>query len=143
MAKFSVMQKVVKQKADIKNISICKLRRIFSTIAPLLQKGGLFLNRIQASDLLTNQRRVLSIRECSYCVKLDRIKCAMLGQLAELEYKAKRISDWRVGGRASRASRLRCDNRPAISGLHPTVRERHGREQRSAIALKPFFGYLN
>ena len=38
---------------------------------------------------------------------------------------------------------LRRDNRPAISGLHPTVRERHGREQRSAIALKPFFGYLN
>ena len=67
----------------------------------------------------------------------------MLGQLAELEYKAKRISDWRVGGRASRASRLRRDNRPAISGLHPTVRERHGREQRSAIALEPFFGYLN
>ena len=64
----------------------------------------------------------------------------MLGQLAELEYKAIRISDWRVGGRASR---LRRDNRPAISGLHPTVRERHGREQRSAIALKPFFGYLN
>ena len=59
----------------------------------------------------------------------------MLGQLAELEYKAKRISDWRVGGRAY--------NRPAISGLHPTVRERHGREQRSAIALKLLFGYLN
>ena len=64
----------------------------------------------------------------------------MLCQLAELKYKANRISDWRVGGRASR---LRRDNRPAISGLHPTVRERHGREQRSAIALKPFFGYLN
>ena len=62
----------------------------------------------------------------------------MVWQLAELEYKAKRISDWRVGGRASRR-----DNRPAISGSHPTVRERHGREQRSAIALKPFFGYLN
>ena len=44
----------------------------------------------------------------------------MVWQLAELEYKAKRISDWRVGGRASRASRLRRDNRPAISGLHPT-----------------------
>ena len=57
----------------------------------------------------------------------------MLGQLAELEYEAKRISDWRVGGR----------NRPAISGLHPTMRERHGREQRSAIALKLLFGYLN
>ena len=67
----------------------------------------------------------------------------MPSHLAEWEYKAKRISDWRVGGRASRASRLRRDNRPAISGLHPTVRERHGREQRSAIALKPFFGYLN
>ena len=53
----------------------------------------------------------------------------MLGQLAELEYEAKIISDWRVGGRAS--------------GLHPTVRERHGREQRSAIALKLIFGYLN
>ena len=41
------------------------------------------------------------------------------------------------------AGRWARDNRPAISGLHPTVRERHGREQRSAIALKPFFGYLN
>ena len=67
----------------------------------------------------------------------------MLGQLAQLEYEAKRIYDWRVGGRASRASRLRRDNRPAISGLHPTMRERHGREQRSAIALKLLFGYLN
>ena len=67
----------------------------------------------------------------------------MLGQSAELEYKAKRISDWRVGGRASRASRLHRDNRPAISGFHPTARERHGREQRSAIALKLIFGYLN
>ena len=64
----------------------------------------------------------------------------MLGQLAEMEYKAKRISYWRVGGRASR---LRRYNRPAISGLHPTARERHGREQRSAIALKLIFGYLN
>ena len=61
----------------------------------------------------------------------------MLGQLAKLEYKAKRISDWRVGG-----SGLRRDNRPAISGLHPTA-ERHGREQPSAIALKLIFGYLN
>ena len=67
----------------------------------------------------------------------------MLGQLAELEYEAKKISDWRVGGRASRASRLRRDNRPAISGFHPTMRERYGREQRSAIALKLLFGYLN
>ena len=64
----------------------------------------------------------------------------MLGQLAEFEYKAKRISDWRVGGRASRLCR---DNRPAISGLHPTARERHGREQWSTIELKLLFGYLN
>ena len=34
------------------------------------------------------------------------------------------------------------DNRSAISGLHPTAHERHGREQRSAIALKLIFGYL-
>ena len=67
----------------------------------------------------------------------------MLGQLAELENKAKRMSDWRVGGRASRASRLRRDNRPAVSGLNPTAPERHGREQRSAIAPKLIFGYLN
>ena len=67
----------------------------------------------------------------------------MLCQLAELEYKVNRISDWRVGGRASRASRLRRDNRPAISGFHPTAHERHGREQRSAIALKLIFGYIN
>ena len=67
----------------------------------------------------------------------------MLGQLTELEYKAKRISDWRVGGRASRASRLRRGNRTAISGLHPTARERHGREERSAIVFKLIFGYLN
>ena len=64
----------------------------------------------------------------------------MVWQLAEPEYKAKRISDWRVGGRASRLCR---DNRPPISGLHPTAHERHGREQRSAIALKLIFGYLN
>ena len=57
-----------------------------------------------------------------------------------IEYKAKRISDWRVGGRASRFCR---DNRPAISGLHPTARERHGREQWSTIELKLLFGYLN
>ena len=67
----------------------------------------------------------------------------MLGQLAELEYKANKISDWRVGGRHSRASRLRRDNRPAVSGLNPTARERYGREQRSAIAPKLIFGYLN
>ena len=59
----------------------------------------------------------------------------MVWQLAEPEYKAKRISDWRVGGR--------CDSRPAISGLHPTAHERHGHERRSAIALKLLFGYLN
>ena len=51
--------------------------------------------------------------------------------------------DWRVGGRALRASRLRLDNRPAISVLYPTAHERHGHEQRSAIALKLLFGYLN
>ena len=51
----------------------------------------------------------------------------MLSQLAELEYKEKRVFD----------------NRPAISGLHPTACERHGREQRSAIALKLIFGYLD
>ena len=44
---------------------------------------------------------------------------------------------------AGRWVRLRRDNRPAISGLHPTVREGHGREQRSTIALKLIFGYLN
>ena len=49
-------------------------------------------------------------------------------QLAETECRAKRISDWRVGGRA---------------GLHPTAHERHGDERRSAIALKLLFGYLN
>ena len=64
----------------------------------------------------------------------------MVWQLAESEYKAKRISDWRIGGRASR---LRRDNRPAISGLHPTAHERHGHEQRSAIELKLLFGYQN
>ena len=67
----------------------------------------------------------------------------MVCQLAEPEYKAKRISDWRVGGRASRASRLRRYNRPAISGLLPTAHERHGHEQRSAIVLKLIFGYIN
>ena len=38
---------------------------------------------------------------------------------------------------------LRRDNRPAISGLHPTAHERHGHEQCSAIGLKLIFGYLN
>ena len=45
-----------------------------------------------------------------------------------------RLADWRIGGG---------DNRPAISRLHPTAHERHRREQRSAIALKLIFGYLN
>ena len=63
--------------------------------------------------------------------------------ISRIGIQSEKISDWRVGGRASRASLLRRDNRPAISGLHPTVRERHGREQRSAIALKLLFGYLN
>ena len=63
----------------------------------------------------------------------------MVWQPAEPEYKAKRISDWRVGGRSSW---LRRDNRPAISGLHPTAHERHGHGQQSAIALKLIFGYL-
>ena len=67
----------------------------------------------------------------------------MLGQLAEWGYKAKRIDDWRVGGCASRASLLRRDNRSGVSGSQPTARERHGREQRSAIALRLIFGYLN
>ena len=39
--------------------------------------------------------------------------------------------------------RLLRDNRLAISGLHPIAHERHCREQRSAIALKLIFGYLN
>ena len=54
-----------------------------------------------------------------------------------------RISNWWVGGRSSRALRLHRNNRPAIPGLHPIARERHGREQRSAIAIKLTFGYLN
>ena len=65
----------------------------------------------------------------------------MVWQIAESENKAKGISDWRVGGRALRASRLRRDNRSAISGLDPTAHERHGHEQRSATALKLLFGY--
>ena len=65
----------------------------------------------------------------------------MVWQPAEPQYKAKRISDWRVGGRASRTSWLRRDNRPAISGLHPTAHETHGHAQRSATPLKLIFGY--
>ena len=60
----------------------------------------------------------------------------MVWQLAEPEYKAKRISEWRVGGRASRASRLRRDSRPAISGLHPTARERRGVNSGPQLRLK-------
>ena len=60
---------------------------------------------------------------------------------AEMELKAERISDWRVGGRASRASRLCRDNRPAVAGLHPAAHRRHGREQRSAKVVKLIFGY--
>ena len=48
-----------------------------------------------------------------------------------------------TGGVAGRASRLCRNNRSAISGLYPTAHERHGREQRSAAALKLLFGYLN
>ena len=67
----------------------------------------------------------------------------MQWQLAELEYKAKRNSDRWVGGHALRPSQLRRDNQPIISGLHPTARERHGREQWSTIVLKLIFGYFN
>ena len=48
-----------------------------------------------------------------------------------MEHKAKKNSEWRVG------------EQPAISGLDPTVHEKHGCEQRSTIALKLIFGYLN
>ena len=54
--------------------------------------------------------------------------------------------NFRLAGRwvrFRRVVRLRRDNRPGISGLHPTAHERHGLEQRSAIALKLIFGYLN
>ena len=61
----------------------------------------------------------------------------MLGQLDEMNTKRK---EFPTGGSVGV---FRRDNRPAISGLHPTARERHGREQRSAIALKLIFGYLN
>ena len=83
---------------------------------PLLQKGWQFLKRISASHLLTNQRRLITFNACTYYVKLNRIKYAMVRQLAEPEYKAKKNSDWRVGGRALRASRLYRDNRPTA---HP------------------------
>ena len=60
----------------------------------------------------------------------------MIWQLAETENKAKGISDPRFLKRIS-------DNRPAISGLHPTAHEGHGHEQWFAIAFKLLFGYLN
>ena len=63
--------------------------------------------------------------------------------ISRIVIQSKKNSKWRVGGRASHASRLRRDNRPAISGLHPTAHERHGYEKRSAIALKLISGYLN
>ena len=66
----------------------------------------------------------------------------MLCQLAELESKVNKISDWWVGWGASRASWFRRNNRPAISGLHPTAHEKHGCEQRYSIVLKPIFGYI-
>ena len=44
---------------------------------------------------------------------------------------------------AGRCVQLRRNNRPAMSGLHPTEHERHVHEQRYAIALKLLFGYLN
>ena len=69
---------------------------------------------------------------------LNKISYAMA--IRRNENEAKKNSDWRICGRASR---LRYDNRPAISGLHPIEHERHGREQWSAIALKLIFGYLN
>ena len=112
-------------------------RGVLSNNCPLLQKEGLSLNMFRASDLLTNKRRLLSFHLCAFYVKLNRKKCAMQWQLAELEYKAKRNSDWRVGGHASRPSQLRHNNQPGISG------ERHGREQWSTIVLKLMFGYLN
>ena len=67
----------------------------------------------------------------------------MLWQLAELGYNTKLISDWRVGGRATRAERLCHDNRLAITGLYPTAHERHGREHLSLIAFQLIIGYLN
>ena len=47
----------------------------------------------------------------------------MLFSLAESEYKVKKISNWRVGRCALRAS-----IRSAISGLHPTALERQAPE---------------
>ena len=49
----------------------------------------------------------------------------------------------RIGIQSEKNFRLA--GRWAISGLNPTAHERHGHEQRSAIAiaLKLIFGYLN
>ena len=53
--------------------------------------------------------------------------------------------NFRLTGRWARFAGVAAspDNQLAISGLHRTVSERHGREQRSAIALNVVFGYLN
>ena len=61
----------------------------------------------------------------------------MVWQLADQEHKAKRISDWRVGGRVSLPT--------AISASPPTAHERHGRGERTTNALRHrlIFGYLN
>ena len=40
-------------------------------------------------------RLITSFHACTHYVKMNRIKYAILWQLAEPEYKAKRISDWR------------------------------------------------
>ena len=60
-----------------------------------------------------------------------------------MESRAKTISNWQVGGCNWRSLWRRRDNRPAISGFHPTEHEKHSREQRSAIAVELIFGYLN
>ena len=65
----------------------------------------------------------------------------MVWQVTEPEYKAKKIPTG--GSVGALRSRLCRDRRAAISGLHPPACERHGHEQRSAIALKLLFGYLN
>ena len=42
--------------------------------------------------------------------------------------QTKGISDWRVSGHASRELSLCRNNRPTISGLHPSAHERYGLE---------------
>ena len=54
---------------------------LFNNCPPPLQKGWLFLNRIWASHLLTSQRRLITFHECTYYVRLNRIKYAMVWQL--------------------------------------------------------------